>query len=404
MSETGKTYILRPDYITKAEEFLGKNLIKIFTGQRRTGKSYMMLQVIDLVKKASSENQIIFIDKELMTFDFIADDKSLVGYINNQAEKNKRVYLFIDEVQEITRFEKALRHFVNEGRFDIWCSGSNAQMLSGDLATMISGRYIEIKVYGLSYLEFLEFHQMEDNNESLYSYLRFGGLPYLKHLKLDDLVAFDYLKSINSTVLLKDVVMRNNIRNVDMLEKLTRYLAEHTGSLFSSKKVSDFLKSLQMNISPVVISNYLSYLVSAYYIYKVPRSDIQGKRIFDIGEKYYFEDLGLRNALIGYNPVHINQLIENSVFQHMNRAGFKITVGMMKDREIDFICERGSDKIYLQCAYVMSDESTRQREFGNLLAVPDNHPKMVVSMDEPSGGGYKGINQYHLREFLKMKF
>ncbi len=401
MNEIGKTYIERPDFLLQAKAFLGKNLIKIFTGQRRTGKSYMMLQVMDMVRKASSENQIIFIDKELITFDFIKDEHSLVEYVNSKTEKNKQVYLFIDEVQEISNFEKALRHFHNQGAIDIWCSGSNAQMLSGELATLISGRYIEIRVFGLSYGEFLVFHQLDDTNESLHKYLKFGGLPYLIHLNLEDSIVFDYLKSINATVLLKDVVMRNSIRNVDMLEKLTRYLAEHTGSLFSAKKISDFLKSLQIKISPNIISNYLSYLASAYYVYKVSRSDMQGKKIFDFGEKFYFEDLGLRNALIGYNAAHINQFIENAVFQHLNRAGFKITVGMINDKEIDFICERGTEKLYIQCAYIMVDEKTRLREFGNLLAIPDNYPKMVVSMDEPSGGQFEGIRQIHLRDFLK---
>ena len=399
-----KPHIKRPMYIDRANPFLGKNLIKIFTGQRRTGKSYMLFQIMDLVEKSHPGAGIIYIDKDLHDFDFIRTNRDLANHIEKNLVKGKSNFLFIDEVQEIEQFEKALRSLLVKGNIDIWCTGSNSSMLSGDLATVLSGRYIEIRLHGLSYSEFLIFHKLSDTAEGLDKYLRFGGLPNLMVLPLTDQVVFDYLKSLNATVLLKDVVARYNIRNVNFLENLIKFLADSTGSLISTKRISDYLKSQKTAISPVIISNYLTYLASAYYITRAPRSDLQGKKIFETGEKYYFEDLGLRNAIVGYNPQDINKLIENAVFQHMIRLGYNIYVGKVGEKEIDFICERQGEKIYIQCAYLLANEQIIQREFGNLLLIRDNYPKYVVTMDDFKGNTYQGIIHFNLREFLQKIF
>ena len=399
-----KDYIKRPNYLQKALAFMDKNLIKVFTGQRRTGKSYMMLQVMDEIREIHPEAQIIFIDKELMAFDFIRNAEDLMNYLSEKINKMKRAYIFIDEVQEIFEFEKVLRSLLNEGMADIWCTGSNAEILSGELADRLSGRYIEIRVHSLSYLEFLEFHSLNNVNESLFRYLKYGGLPNLKNIKLEDNAVFDYLKSINSTVLLKDVIKRHQIRNVSMLENLIRYLADNTGSLFSAASISKFLKSQGQKISASIISNYISYILDSYYLIRARRFDLQGKRIFEINEKYYFEDLGLRNAWVGYQPMHINKLVENAVFRHILEQEFDITIGKFGDREIDFVSEKSGNKIYIQCAYLIPDDRTREREFGNLLKIKDNHRKMVVSLDEPSGGNIEGVDHLHLREFLSTRF
>ena len=277
-------------------------------------------------------------------------------------------------------------------------------MLSGDLATVLSGRYIEIRIHGLSFSEFLIFHKIEDTAENLNKYLKYGGLPNLMVFPLTDQVVFDYLKSINATVLLKDVVARYNIRNVNFLQNLIRFLADSTGSLISTNRISDYLKSQRMAISPVIIANYLSYLASAYYITRVPRSDLQGKKIFETSEKYYFEDLGLRNAIIGYQPQDINKLIENSVFQHIIRMGFNVYAGKTGEKEIDFVCERQGEKIYIQCAYLLIDDQTIVREFGNLLLIKDNYPKFVVTMDDFKGNTNQGIIHSNLRDFLQKTF
>ena len=399
-----KPHIKRPLYIDRARPFLAKNLIKIFTGQRRTGKSFMLFQIMDLVEAMHPGAHIIYIDKDIHAFDFIRNDKDLLDHVEKNRRPAEMNFLFIDEVQEIEQFEKALRSLLVTGNMDIWCTGSNSSMLSGDLATVLSGRYIEIRIHGLSFSEFLIFHKFEDNAENLSKYLKYGGLPNLMVFPLTDQVVFDYLKSINATVLLKDVVARYNIRHVNFLENLIRFLADSTGSLISTKRISDYLKSQQMAISPVIIANYLSYLASAYYITRVPRSDLQGKKIFATSEKYYFEDLGLRNVLIGYKPQDIHKLIENSVFQHMIRMGFNVCVGKTGDKEIDFICERQGEKIYIQCAYLLTDDQTIEREFGNLLLIKDNYPKFVVTMDDFKGNTNQGIIHSNLKEFLQMRF
>ena len=399
-----KPHIKRPLYIDRARPFLAKNLIKIFTGQRRTGKSFMLFQIMDLVEAMHPGAHIIYIDKDIHAFDFIRNDKDLLDHVEKNRRPAEMNFLFIDEVQEIEQFEKALRSLLVKGNMDIWCTGSNSSMLSGDLATVLCGRYIEIRIHGLSFSEFLIFHKFEDNAENLSKYLKYGGLPNLMVFPLTDQVVFDYLKSINATVLLKDVVARYNIRHVNFLENLIRFLADSTGSLISTKRISDYLKSQQMAISPVIIANYLSYLASAYYITRVPRSDLQGKKIFATSEKYYFEDLGLRNVLIGYKPQDIHKLIENSVFQHMIRMGFNVCVGKTGDKEIDFICERQGEKIYIQCAYLLTDDQTIEREFGNLLLIKDNYPKFVVTMDDFKGNTNQGIIHSNLKEFLQMRF
>ncbi|NOY49895.1 MAG: ATP-binding protein [Chlorobi bacterium] len=402
MSLHNKTYIKRQNYLEKALAFLDKNLIKVITGQRRTGKTYIMLQLMDEILKINSEAQIIFIDKELMEFDFIKTAQDLMKYLNETIKDEKQTYIFIDEVQEIEGFEYVLRSILNKGIADIWCTGSNADVLTGELADKLSGRYIEIRVHGLNFLEFLEFHSLKNDNSSLYKYLKFGGLPNLINLPLEEDIAFDYLKTINATVLLKDIIKRHQIRNVAMLESLIRFMADNTGSLFSANSISKYLKSKGRSISASIISNYISYIQDSYYLIKVNRSDLQGKRIFETTEKYYFEDLGLRNAWIGYQPMHINKLIENVVFKHLIVLGYKITVGSIGGKEIDFIAEKTGDKIYVQCAYLITDKKTREREFGNLLKVSDNYRKIVVSMDEPAGGNIEGVEHFHLREFLSV--
>jgi len=404
MNTVEKHYIKRPAYLKKALAFSGTNLIKVLTGQRRTGKSYLMLQVIDEIRKMHPQARLIFIDKELMEFDFIKSARDLIDFVKERTEPGSKTFLFIDEVHEINEFEKALRSILNEGLAEIWCTGSNAEILSGELADKLSGRYVEIRIHSLSFAEFLEFHKLIPEKANLYKYMKFGGMPNLVNFPMEDNVVFDYLKTINATILLKDIIKRNEIRNVIMLENLIRFLAGNTGSLFSAGSISRFLKSQGQSISPSIISNYIAYILNAFYLIKVMRSDLQGKKIFEINEKYYFEDIGLLNAWTGYQPMHINKLIENLVFRHMLQSGFHITVGSIGDREVDFVTENAGNKIYIQCAYLLADEKTRKREFDNLLKINDNHRKIVISLDEPSGGNIEGIEHMHLMDFLLSEF
>lgn len=400
-----KTYIKREKYLNKIIPFIDKDLIKVIVGQRRVGKSYLLYQIIDLIKKKNSKSNIIYINKELHEYDHIKDSKSLTNYVEKKADKAKN-YLFIDEVQDIFEFEKALRSFNASGKYDIYCTGSNANLLSGELASTLSGRYIEIDVYSLSYQEFLGFYNLKNDNDSLLKYIKFGGLPYLINLDLNnDEVVYSYLKNVYNTIILKDVVARYNIRNVSFLENLIYYLADNLASLVSANKISQFLKSQKINISANLIIDYLLYLSKSFFIHQVKRKEIQGKKIFEINEKYYFQDLGLKHSIAPYRQVDIAKILENLVYNHLKYLSYQVFIGKLKDKEIDFVAIKGSKIIYVQVTYLLS-EKNRKREFDNLLQIKDNHEKIVVSMDPmiSKQDNYQGIRHINIREFLSLNF
>ncbi|HAF27588.1 MAG TPA: ATPase [Bacteroidales bacterium] len=401
MTEFKRDYIKRPIYLELIKPYIDKDIIKVLVGQRRVGKSYMLFQIMDEIMLMHKNPNIIYINMELDEFESIINHKNLLDYITSKEKGTAKHYVFIDEVQDIENFEKALRNLLAKGGYDIYCTGSNAKLLSGELATFLSGRYVETKIYSLSFSEFIEFHQLKNDKDSLVKFFKYGGLPYLINLELNDHIIYDYLKNIYAAILFKDIVKRHNVRNINFLENLVRYVADNTGSLVSSKRISDFLKSQQIQISPQLVLDYLGYLESAFFIFKALRADISGKKIFEIGEKYYFEDLGLRHSIIGYKTNDINKILENAVYQHLKISGYHINVGKSGDKEIDFICEKSGKKLYVQVAYLLQDEKTIKREFENLLEVKDNYPKFVVSMDEVvSGSDYKGIEHIHIQKFI----
>ncbi len=397
-------YIERPLYIDRLKPFIGKSLIKVLIGQRRVGKSYLLMQLRDLIKKQSPDTQIIYINKEQHEFSQITNSNDLFLYLKENVKENGKVALFIDEIQDIESFEITLRDLVTRGNYDIYCTGSNANLLSSELATFLSGRYIEIKVFGLSYTEFLVFHNLQESVASFQNYLKFGGLPYLINLNTEIQVAFEYLTSIYNTILLKDVVTRFKVRNVKFLENLVAFLADNMGSIVSSKKISDYLKSQKINISTQVVIDYLGYLETSFLIFKVKRTGIEGKKVFEIGEKYFFEDIGIRNAIVGYKISDIHKILENVVYLHLRMAGYSVTVGLEGKKEIDFIAQKSGEKIYVQVAYMLTNEGTINREYGNLLEIQDNFPKYVVTMDELTDiSTHKGIKRMHVKDFcLKM--
>jgi uncharacterized protein len=395
--------IFRKHYIDRIRPFIGKGLIKIVTGQRRIGKSYMLKQLIAEIKETHPEGNIIYIDKELEEFSGIKNSGDLHKYVKKQLIQGKDNFLFVDEVQEIEAFQRCLRSLLNQKECDIFCAGSNATMLSGELATMLAGRYIEFPIHGLSYPEFLEFNQIGDSQENLNLYLTLGGMPFQYHLGLDSAIVFEYLKSLYSTILLRDVVSRANIRNVSLLENLVTYLADNTGSLFSAQNISKYLKAQRISIPTQSVINYLRALTNTYFIHKVSRADIQGLKIFEIGEKFYFEDLGLRNCIRPFNyRGDIGKLMENAVYLHLLRNGYKVYVGKSGEKEIDFMAEKNGERVYVQVAYQLADDKIIQREFGNLVDIPDNYPKYVVTMDElQPRNTFKGIRQVPLKKFLQ---
>ncbi|WP_286076296.1 ATP-binding protein [Parabacteroides goldsteinii] len=389
-------------YLDRIKPFVNTQMIKVLTGQRRVGKSFLIFQLMDYIRLSYPSSDFIYINKELFEFDGLKDYSDLVNYVTQKRNNlNDKCFLFIDEVQDITNFEKALRHFFAEGGYDIYCTGSNANMLSGELATYLSGRYIEFKVYSLTYNEFLQFHKLEDSSDSFTKFYKFGGLPYLINLPFNELLVSDYLRSIYDTIILKDVVNRYNIRNVRQLQDLTIYLADTIGNLFSANKISEYLKSQRVDLPPKTILEYLTYLNNAYFVKRLRPADIQGKRQFQIGEKYYFEDLGIRHAIRPFRPNDIGQVLENIVCHHLLVNGYNLSVGRDGDREIDFVGEKDGEKIYVQVAYSVMDPKTHEREFGNLLAIKDNYPKMVITMDELEGSSYEGIKQIPIRKFLR---
>ncbi|MDD4490365.1 MAG: ATP-binding protein, partial [Paludibacter sp.] len=355
----------RDTYISRIKPFINKNLIKVLTGQRRVGKSYLLFQLMQEIEKLEHDANLIYINKEDLNFDFIRNAQDLNNYILSLTVDAQKNYIFIDEIQYIVEFEKALRSLLLNENNDIYITGSNANMLSGELATYLSGRYIEFNIMSLSYPEFLQFHQIENNDESLNKYFLYGGLPYLINLPLNNQV-FEYLKSIYSTIVYRDVVSRYNIRNTALLERLIVFLADNIGNIFSAKRISDFLKSQQTNTSPNQIQQYTEQLANSFLLHKVSRYDIKGRRIFEIGEKYYFENTGIRNILIGYRPDDLGKVLENAVYNHLLYKGWEVKVGVFERYEIDFVCQRNGESMYIQVALRLNEQKTIEREFGSL--------------------------------------
>ena len=398
-----KQLIIRRNYLDKIFKYLGKEMIIVLTGQRRVGKSYLLKQFYQEKIKEPNSN-IIYIDKEKREFDFIRNYQNLNDYIESKFVKDKHNYILIDEVQDIAEFERSVRSYRTEENADVIITGSNAKMLSGELSTIIGGRFKEIYIQPLSYEEFLTFHSLDDNDDSLTQYINLGGMPGLNKIGLHEDDVREYQKDIYNTVLLKDVLMKNNIRNVNFLENLVLYLADNTGKIISANNVSKYMKSNGENISASVILNYLNYLSDAYIINKVNRYDVHGKRLFDSNEKYYFEDNGIRNAIAGgTREGDVEKVIENVVYQNLVRLGYEVFVGQLQSSEIDFVCTKpNGEKKYVQVSYLIVNEETRKREFGNLMKIQDNYPKYVVSMTPLiTNNDYDGIKHIHLRNFLK---
>ena len=394
--------IIRQSYIDKIEKYLGKETIIVLVGQRRVGKSCMMKMIRDR-KKADDSNNIIFIDKEKREFDNIQTYQNLNDYIGEHFLSDKHNYILIDEIQDIREFERSIRSYRTEPNTDIIITGSNARMLSNELSTLIGGRYKEIYIQSLSYNEFLEFHQLSDNDEALALYILYGGLPGLAKIGLEEDDAREYQMDIYHTVLLKDVIMRNQIRNVPFLENLVRFLADNTGKLISANSIAKYMKSQGESITSTAIINYISFLCEAYILHKVNRYDIHGKRIFETNDKFYLEDNGIRNAIAGgTREGDIEKVIENIIYQHLIRLGYQVYVGQLQAGEIDFVCTKpGGERIYVQASYIIADDATREREFGNLRSIKDNYPKYVISMTPLlTKNDDDGITHLHLRKFL----
>ncbi len=394
--------ILRQSYLEKIEHNLGKDTIIILTGQRRIGKSYILRLFRDKMKKDRQAN-VIFIDKEKHEFDDIRTYQDLNTYIDARRNKAKTNFILVDEIQDIEGFEKSVRSYYEEADIEIVVTGSNSKMLSSDLSTLIGGRYKEIYIQALSYEEFMLFHQLPDSDDTLIKYIQFGGLPGLLKMGLDEQDAREYQMDVYHTVLLKDVIMRYQIRNVPFLENLVRFLSDNTGKIISANSIAKYMKSQGDNVTSTAIINYTKYLCDAYMIHRVHRYDIHGKKLFESNDKFYFEDNGIRNALAGgTREGDIEKVVENVVYSHLKRLGYEVTVGQLQAGEIDFVCTKSEgQRVYVQASYIIADEVTREREFGNLRAIKDNYPKYVISMTPlVSRQDSDGITHLGLRSFL----
>lgn len=397
--------LYRQRYIEQIEKYLGKDYIIVLVGQRRVGKSYT-LKMIRSLKEKDSNNNIIFVDKEKEQFDSIKNYQDLNEYIKGKYVHGKMNYILVDEIQDIEGFERTVRSFSTEPDAEVIITGSNAKMLSGDLSTLIGGRYKEIYIQSLSYQEFLQFHQLTDSDDSLAKFIQFGGLPGLVKIGLDEDDAREYQKDIYNTVLLKDVILRNNIRNVVFLENLTRFLADNIGKLISANSIAKYMKSQGQSITSTTIIEYIKYLAEAYILHRVNRYNIHGKKLFESNDKFYFEDHGIRNALVGGSREgDIEKIIENIVYQQLIRMGYEVTVGQLQAGEIDFVCsKKGGSRLYIQASYIIADEETRKREFGNLESIKDNYPKYVISMTPlVRKNDDNGITHIGLRTFLMLE-
>lgn len=395
--------IRRQSYIDKIEKYLGKETIIVLVGQRRVGKSCILKMIRD-DKMADSDNNVIYIDKEKWQYDAIQTYRDLNEYIEKHWANDKHNYILIDEVQDIEEFERSVRSFRTEPNTDIIITGSNASMLSNELSTLIGGRYKEIYIQSLSYNEFLEFHNLSDNDESLSLYIQYGGMPGLAKIGLEEDDAREYQIDIYHTVLLKDVIMRNQIRNVPFLENLVRFLADNIGKLISANSIAKYMKSQGESITSSVVINYISFLCEAYILHKVNRYDIHGKRVFENNDKFYFEDNGVRNAIAGgTREGDIEKVIENIIYEHLIRLGYQVYVGQLQAGEIDFVCTKPEgQRIYVQASFIIAEQATREREFGNLRSIKDNYPKYVISMTPLlTKNDDDGITHIHLRKFLR---
>jgi len=412
-------FVIREKYLSAMEAFIDQPVVKVLKGMRRVGKSVLMRLLIGrLMDKGVPGANILYINKESLEFDALKDYLDLYRYARDYFQGGGGVgkkYILIDEIQEIASWERAVASFLADGLGDVVISGSNARLLSSELATLISGRYVEIPVYPLTFREFLTFRHPRtqeniatatststatDTDAEFSNYLKYGGLPGIHQLPVEDEVIFIYLNSILNTVLYKDVITRHKIRDASIFDMLVRYLFDNVGNITTAKKIADYFKSQRIRTSVDTILNYINYIEASLLIDKAPRYDIKGKRRLEFSDKVFLNDIGLRHGLIGYRESDINGLLENVVFKELQARGYKMSIGVLDQMEIDFIAEKQNEKKYIQVCYSLGGEGAVAREFGNLEKIRDNYEKIVISMDRFFPAGRNGVMHRYITDFL----
>lgn len=398
--------IRRNIYLNRIVNFLDKPFIKVITGIRRSGKSSLLVLLKEeLQNQHISEGQIVSINFESFANTHLQKPDALYQFIKQKVNPKKKSYIILDEVQEVDEWEKVVNSITIDFKSDVYITGSNSQMLSSELGTFLAGRYVEFHIYTLSFTEFLDFRkQYTGKQEKIHTafeiYLRTGGFPVLHTASYSQETAYKIVFDIYSSIILRDTIQRNNIRDVELLERIIRFVFDNIGNKFSGKNVADYFKSQQRKIDINTVYNYLKALESAYIIHRVHRYDIKGKEILKTQEKFYVSDTALLYALMGYKDRIIAGVLENIVFLELCRREYKVFIGKLNPLEIDFIAIKGNEKIYIQVSYQLSEPSTVDREFGALLLIPDHYPKYVVSMDQLWKDNIQGVQHYHIADFL----
>ena len=397
-------------YLQRIIPFIDKPFIKVITGLRRSGKS-ALLELIkeELLTKGRNENNIIYLNFESLSNNAYTDVLSLYTYVKTQLLNNEKYYLFFDEIQEVNEWEKAVNSFLVDFNVDIYITGSNSHLLSSELATYITGRYVEFQIQTLNFNEYLEFSEViytekhPNLKESFNSYLRLGGFPVIHTGIYSEESAYKIVYDIYSSAVLRDTIQRFQIRNVELLERVILFVFDNIGNSFSAKNVADYFKSQLRKVDVNTVYNYLNALESAFIINRVQRYDIKGKEILKTQEKYFLGDVSLMYAMMGYRDRYISGILENIVLLDLKSKGYKLFVGKFGTKEIDFIAEKGNEKLYIQVCYLLAEQSTVDREFGVLKEIRDQYPKYVVSMDPIWQDNIDGVKHYHISDFLRKK-
>jgi len=397
--------VQRKEYINRLIDWREKQIIKVITGVRRCGKSTLFALYIDYLKATGvSDEQIIMVNLEDVENENLLNYKSLYEYIKSKLIKDKFTYIFIDEIQQCESFEIAVDSLFIKKNVDVYITGSNANMLSGDLATLLSGRYIEIAMLPLSFSEYLEFGTEKNIRISFNDYLKYGSFPYVAVLNKKDEIVNTYIDGIYNTILIKDVVTREGITDVSVLESIVKFLCSNIGSPVSTKKISDTINSSGRKISINTVENYIRALCQSYILYKVDRYDIKGKQHLKTLSKYYIVDTGLRNLLLSSSAIDLGHLLENVVYLELIRRGYKVNIGKLADKEVDFVANKTNGIEYYQVSASVYDENTLKRELDPLQKISDNYPKFLLTLDDiMPNTNYEGIRQINIIDWLLTK-
>jgi len=397
--------ILRQSYLNAIKPFIKKPVIKAITGVRRCGKSTLLLQIMDhLSAKGVHQDNLIYINKELFEFDEIRNYKDLHKYVTAKKHGRGFCYLFVDEIQEIENWEKSIASLLAEKDYDIYITGSNARLLSSDLATLLTGRYMETRMYPFTFSEFLLLKNQNKKEEDIVTafnlFMKYGGFPGIHALEWNDTAIRQYLQSLYSTILLKDIVIKYAIRDAAMLEKIMEYLISNCGNITSANKISEFVKSQHRKVSMETVQNYILYASNALLMHQVRRYDLKGKRLLESHEKYFLCDTGFSFSGIGFTKDHIPGILENIVLIELLSRGYKINIGKLPEKEIDFVAERNNQKLYIQVTTTLFDSKVIDREYNALESVDDHYPKIVLSLDKGFETSRKGIQWMNIQDFL----